>query len=111
MVMNDFEHGVDYEYIVNDKDLNSVHIKLLTGQYKDTVYKYGKIKFEETDENLHLQFNFNVIESPIKKIEKTVEFRNYIGDVLSSIIRGNIGLEESYYDENRTDDIKESDLP
>jgi hypothetical protein len=51
-----------------------------------------------------------VIQSPIKKLEKKLEFKNYIGDLLSTIITKQLDVEETYYDENRTDNIKESGL-
>ena len=98
--MSNFVQGVDYEYVVDDKDINSVHIKLLTGEYSDTTFKYGKVGIEEKDGNAYLQFNFDVIQSPIKKLEKKIEFRNYIGDLLTTIITSQLDVEESYIDEN-----------
>ncbi len=98
--MSNFVQGVDYEYVVDDKDINSVHIKLITGEYADTVFKYGKVGIEEKDGNAYLQFNFDVIQSPIKKLEKKIEFRNYIGDLLTTIITSQLDVEESYIDEN-----------
>jgi hypothetical protein len=86
--------------VVDDKDINSVHIKLITGEYADTVFKYGKVGIEEKDGNAYLQFNFDVIQSPIKKLEKKIEFRNYIGDLLTTIITSQLDVEESYIDEN-----------
>lgn len=102
--------AVDYEYVVDEKDKSSVHIKLLTGEYKDTVFKYGKVGVKEEDDKAYLQFNFDVIQSPIKKLEKKLEFKNYIGDLLSTIITKQIDVEETYYDENGTNDTKESDI-
>lgn len=102
--------AVDYEYVVDEKDKSSVHIKLLTGEYKDTVFKYGKVGVKEEGDKAYLQFNFDVIQSPIKKLEKKLEFKNYIGDLLSTIITKQIDVEETYYDENGTNDTKESDI-
>jgi hypothetical protein len=110
MMMSNFVQGTDYEYVVDDKDVNSVHIKLLTGEYKDTTFKYGKVSIDERDGNAYLQFNFNVLQSPVKKLEKMLEFRNYIGDLLTTIITSQLDIEESYIDENGTDDSEESDL-
>jgi lipopolysaccharide biosynthesis regulator YciM len=102
--------AVDYEYVVDEKDKASVHIKLLSGEYKDTVFKYGKVGVKEEDNKAYLQFTFDVIQSPIKKLEKKLEFKNYLGDLLSTIITKQLDVEETYYDENRTDDTKESDI-
>lgn len=108
--MTEFLLDKDYTYIINDKDVNSVHVKLLTGEYAETVFKFGKVGIDEKDGNAYLQFDFDVISSPIKKVAKKLEFRNYIGDLLVSIITSKLDIEEGYYDENRTDDTEESNL-
>lgn len=108
--MTEFVQGVDYEYVVDEKDINSVHIKLMTGNYAGTTFKYGKVGIDEKDGNAYLQFDFNVIQSPIKKLDKMLEFRNYIGELLTTIISSQLDIEESYIDENRTDDPEESDI-
>ena len=102
--------AVDYEYVIDEKDKSSVHIKLLTGEYKDTIFKYGKVGVKEEDDKAYLQFNYDVIQSPIKNLEKKLEFKNYIGDLLTIIITKQVDVEETYYDENRTDEIKESGI-
>jgi hypothetical protein len=108
--MTEFLLDKDYTYIVNDKDVNSVHIKLLTGEYAETIFKFGKVGIDEKDGNAYLQFDFDVLSSPVKKVAKKLEFRNYIGDLLVSIITSKLDIEEGYYDENRTDDTEESHL-
>jgi hypothetical protein len=102
--------GVDYCFIYPKDDAQTVHIKLLDGPYKDTVYKYGKVKFEEKDEQMHLLFAFDVLESTIKpkKLEKDLDFKNYIGDLLVQLMSNN--MEQEIIDETGTNDTKESDL-
>ena len=103
--------GIDYCYIFPKEDNKSVHIKFLEGQYKGTVFKYGKVSFQEIDDQLHLQFGYDVIESDIMKpreLEKDETFKNYIGDLLVSIMSNNI--DEELHDENRDNNYSESDL-
>jgi hypothetical protein len=103
--------GIDYCYIYPKDDANSVHIRLLTGQYKDTVYKYGRVKLKEENENMHLLFAYDVIESTVdkpSKLEKDVDFKNYIGNFLVEIMSSN--LEQEIIDETGTNDSEESDL-
>lgn len=103
--------GLDYCYIYPKDDTTSVHIKFLDGPYKDTIFKYGKVKFEENDDLMYLHFAYDVLESTVskpKKLEKNEEFKNYIGDLLVEIMSGN--LEQDIIDETGTDDIKEPDL-
>ena len=107
--MNRLEMGSDFDFVIDDNDKNSVHVKILKGEYTDTLFKYGKVEIDEKDGNAYLQFDFDVISSPIKKVEKTREFRNHIGDILLNIMMDKLDIEEGYYDENRTDDTQEPD--
>jgi len=102
--------GVDYCFIYPKDDAQAVNIKLLDGPYKDTIFKYGKVKFEEKDDQMHLIFAFDVIESKIKvkKLEKDEDFRNYIGNMLVELMSNN--MEQEIIDETGTNDTKESNL-
>ena len=92
-------------------DGTAVHIRLLEGPYKDTIFKYGKVKFEEKNDQIYLHFAYDVLESTVakpKKMEKDEAFKNYLGDLLVEIMGSNI--EQEVIDETGTDDFKESDL-
>jgi hypothetical protein len=102
--------GIDYIYITPASDPESVHIKFTDGEYKDTVFKFGNVKFEEKDDQGYLHFAYDVIQSPImkpRKLEKNEDFKNYIGNLLIEIISGN--LEQEIIDESGTTDTEESD--
>jgi hypothetical protein len=103
--------GIDYCFIYPKEDGTSVHIKFLAGPYKDTVFKYGKVKFKEENDQIYLLFGYDVLESVVdkpKKLEKDETFKNYIGDLLVEIMSSNI--EQEVIDETGTNDIKEPDL-
>jgi uncharacterized protein YwqG len=103
--------GIDYCFIYPKDDKSSVHIRFLEGPYKDTIFKYGKVKFKEENEQVYLLFAYDVLESTVKKpskLEKDVDFKNYIGDLLVEIMSSNI--EQEVVDETGTDDLKESNL-
>ena len=103
--------GVDYCFLYPKKDKDSVHIKLLSGPYKDTVYRYGKVSFKEEMDQMRLLFAYYVIESPVKKpkkLEKDPDFKQYAGDLLVDIMSAN--LDEEFIDENRDSDPETSDL-
>jgi hypothetical protein len=109
--MKNLVEGLDYCYIYPKDDAQAVHIKLLEGPYKGTIFKYGKVKFDEKDGQVYLLFAYDVIESTVgkpKKLEKDIDFKNYIGDLLVEIMSNNI--EQEVYDEVGTSDIKESNL-
>ena len=101
--------GTDYCFIY-PKDGTSVHIKFIQGPYKDITFKYGKVKFKEEDNQVYLLFAYDVIESPVtkpKKLEKDIDFKNYIGDLLVNLMSNN--LDQDIIDETGTDDSSELD--
>ena len=103
--------GIDYCYIYPKDDKTAVNIKFLTGQYEETVFKYGKVKLKEEDDQVYLLFAYDVLESPVKKpakLEKDSDFKNYIGDLLVEIMSSNI--EQEVFDETGTNDSKEFNL-
>ena len=103
--------GLDYCFIYPKDDKSAVNIKFLEGPYKDTIFKYGKVKFKEENEQVYLLFAYDVLESPVKKpakLEKDEDFKNYIGDLLVEIMSANVDMEIE--DETGTNDSQESDL-
>ncbi len=103
--------GIDYCFIYPKDDNSTVHIKLLDGPYKDTVFKYGKVKFEERHGNVYLLFAYDVLESPImkpKKLEKDETFKNYLGDILVELMSANI--EQEIIDETGTDNTEKPSI-
>lgn len=103
--------GQDYCFIYPKDESSAVHIKFLEGPYKDTVFKYGKVKFKEENDSVYLLFAYDVLESKNakpSKMEKDENFKNYIGDLLVELMSSNI--EQEIIDETGTDDTKESNL-
>jgi hypothetical protein len=103
--------GIDFCFIYPKDDAETVHVRLIEGPYRDTVFKYGKVKFVEKNDEMHLIFAYDVLESEThkpKKLEKDEDFKNYIGALLVEIMSGN--LEQDIIDESGTDDTEESDL-
>ena len=105
------DEGVDYCFIYPKDDKTTVNIKLLQGPYKDTIFKYGKVKFKEENYQVYLLFAYDVLESNVgkpSKLEKDDDFKNYIGDLLVELMSSNI--EQEIIDEAGTNNFKESDL-
>ena len=103
--------GLDYCFIYPKNDGTAVHIKFLEGPYKDTVFKYGKVKFKEENDQVYLLFAYDVIESSVKKpskLEKDDDFKNYIGNLLVELMSEN--MEQDIIDETGTSDSEESNL-
>ena len=93
--------GQDYCFINPKDEADITHIRLLTGPYKDTLFKYGKVSFKEEFDQAHLLFAYYVLESPVmkpKKLESDSDFK------LHNIV------EQDIIDESGTDDTETPDL-
>ena len=108
--MKPFKEGVDFVDEIPKTEDTTVGIKIIRGEYSDTIYQYGKVKFEEeSDGAIYLRFVYNVLESPLGKeeLEKSSQFKDYIGDILVNIISAN--LDKGLIDEAGTDYSEEPD--
>jgi len=91
-------------------------IKLTEHPFDGIIYAYGKIEFEEDEENdtLHLKFDYEILEDSGKKFTDKKPFEKYIGDILQELLHEGIAQNNLIYtggvDENRTKDSNESDL-
>ena len=102
--------GLDYEFVFPEGSTTETHIKLITGKYAGTVFKYGKVKLLEHNDGPHLHFAFDVIQSPVmkpKKLQKNEEFTQYLFELLLELMADS---DEEIIDETGTDDIKEPNL-
>ena len=64
-------------------------IKITEGEFKDVIYKYGKVQFasEETaNGKMPLRFNYEVMKNPNNVDTKSENFRNKIGDILVEVM-------------------------
>lgn len=110
--MNELEEGKDYIFDISENNAGSINIKLTSGIFEGVIYNYGKVSGEEDKEKdeFYLQFEYNVVEpNGLENLENNIDFKNHIGDVLSSIISKNVGkyeetVEETEYYEIGTND-------
>jgi len=89
----------DYKFV--ESNLSDLYgIKLVGGEWDDVVITYGKVTIKENKESglATLAFSYHV-EDPNTfqpdQLEQSVDFKNYLGDVLSHIINSKDDLEGS----------------
>jgi len=100
---------IDYKYLLPENDPESIHIELLTGPYADIIFKFDKVKFEEENEEMYLQFSYNVIQyGMFTNLESDLQFKNYIGKLLVEIISKN--MDQEIVDESRISDTEEFNI-
>jgi hypothetical protein len=106
MTYEDIQENIDFKFIVDD---SIVTIELLDEKYSGVKYQYGKVEFDEDEENdqCYLNFNYDVVDSNGLELDNDDEFKNYIGTILVSCVSK---YATGVLNENRTDDSKESNL-
>jgi len=83
-----------YNIIENDSDGNA-HLELAEGRFKGIAIQYGVIKLEEKENNLLLNFDYEVVKGTLLESEKE-EFHNVVGNLLVQLLEeqnGRIGDE------------------
>lgn len=104
LIANKKSEGIDYELIPCDDVGNEQawDIRVLRGDFVETVIRFGNIRFnEETD---CLNFNFLVISSPDAELtEENVDLQEHATDILQSVLEDaitNDSLLTKEYDED-----------
>jgi hypothetical protein len=81
--MIDLIENTDYEMIPQDNDDEFWAIRILKGDFVETVYKYNVITFK--DDKLH--FDFDVITTPNDEATTdNIELQQTVADVLFSVM-------------------------
>lgn len=84
--MIDPEENVTYEFIPAPESEEAWHIRIMAGQFNETVIKYGAIGFNEVAEDT-MTFNFDIISSPDSELtEKDLTLQETAGVILQHII-------------------------
>ncbi len=108
------QENIHYEFFTITLGQESVDaIKIIDGPYKDVVYYYGRVKVvppEVPDSPAVLSFDYHthIIPSGLTHIDLgSFEFKQFVGDILMSILLHN---EQGEYATIREHDTQESDL-
>jgi hypothetical protein len=70
-----------YELLDEDHVGNQL-IKLTSNEYSGIIYTYGRVRLLEEDDQLRVQFEYDVQENPVGVLDPS-KFRNHIGDILN----------------------------
>ena len=91
MIQNSKIENVDYELIPSEDKSDGWNIRILNGQFSETVIEFGAVRFNEIEDNM--SFSFNVISSPDPDITtENIDFQIQAGEILESVISS--GLDE-----------------
>jgi len=82
------EENVDYELVTRSDENDHWDIRILTGEFIETIINFGTIKVSEDGE--HLNFDFSVKYSPVDDSANNVDLQSTAGAILLSIIENSI---------------------
>lgn len=85
-----------YELVKNERAPEVYSVRIKKGKFKDVVYCYGRVSFneEESAGNLGLSFEYFTLDKPLRCDVQSRKFRNLIGDILVHLLS-----EEGVYEE------------
>jgi len=76
-------------------------LKVIDGPFKDVIYTYGKVSIHEDEANDQLNIKFDFVLNDVPKnldkaeLEKSEEFKNFMGDILSELLEEKLLNDES----------------
>lgn len=109
-------HDADNYLLVERDGIDSWAIRITSGEYSGIEYSYGEVSLAKSEDGSAalpptLSFKYILHEIPEshdkKELESSVDFGNYIGDILVDIIMGDIE-ENQNGSELRNNDTSES---
>ena len=81
----------DYELIPLEDDTDAWGVRILTGEFSETVIKYGNVGFEGEGDDMMMKFNFDIISTPDEdlEVETNTELQELARDIIFTIFDEN----------------------
>lgn len=81
--------NVDYELIPSDED--GWGIRILKGDFIETVFSFGALKVDGTEDEPMMSFDFAVISSPDSDLtSEDIDLQLVVGDILLAVLESSI---------------------
>jgi hypothetical protein len=85
--MTNRKENEHYEMIPGDRHDQAWHIRILHGDFVETVIEFGAISFNEDDEGV-MKFNFKIISTPNSELtEDNVDLQEEASGILENVIK------------------------
>lgn len=86
-----YKENEHYELIPDPNSSQEWQIRVMKGDYTETILQYGGIRVDGTEEDPLLSFDFRVVTSPDPDLSPSdPDLQNFAGDLLVSIIEAGI---------------------
>jgi hypothetical protein len=85
----------EYKFIEEiSSDMDTCPIKILNGQFKDIIYRYGKISLKEENENVSVTMDITMVSCPKNFNQQDPEFTQTVGEIFVDIVEKNANTEK-----------------
>lgn len=102
-------NGIDFIYKVdlfNPKDEKTLPIEILTEDFKNVIFSFGEVSLGSIEDNV-LKFDYFVIDAnKHENLEQNQDFHVKLGDILLSIIKTSLDVQEELDSETRTNNTE-----
>jgi hypothetical protein len=91
------DKAVDFDLLPDDTTelTNTCPIIIKSGKFKDIVYRYGKISFQELEDgSLNVNMEVEMISAPEGFNQQEPEFTETVGNIFTKIIEDQVTTEE-----------------
>lgn len=81
--------GIDYMFLPDAKETDTLPIKLLSGLWKDVIFRYQTVAIKEGKEGASLTFSFKILDPGgfrEHKLYKSKDFKEYLATLLNTLI-------------------------
>ena len=92
------KQNVDYELIPHNED--AWHVRILTGDFTETVFQFGSITVDEDDDGGLMRYNFDIISTPdptiaSDNIDENIPLQETVANILMDIVDDITTLDDS----------------
>ncbi len=85
----------EYKFIEEiGSGMDTCPIKILNGQFKDIIYRYGKISLKEENENVSVTMDITMVSCPENFNQHDPEFTQTVGEIFLDIVEKNANTEK-----------------
>ena len=92
------KQNVNYELIPHNED--AWHVRILTGDFTETVFQFGSITIDEDDDGGLMRYNFDIISTPdptiaSDNIDENIPLQETVANILMDIVDDITALDDS----------------
>ena len=78
----------EYELVPLENDTESWGVRILEGEFSETVIKFGNVQFEGPEDDPVMKFNFDIIQTPDEdlEVETNTNLQEFAREILINLL-------------------------